>query len=79
VAANMRAGDPRLLDLPSRVLLRFQGRAAVDNAVIKADLERLLSGSAPAAGVVPEGQAPATDGGSGAEGGGLDFSKPPGG
>src|SRR5690606_6276422 len=30
VAANMRAPEPRLIDLPSRILLRYQGRAAVD-------------------------------------------------
>jgi hypothetical protein len=41
VAANMRAGDPRLIDLPSRVLLRMQGRVALDNQAVKEDLERL--------------------------------------
>ena len=41
VAANMRAGDPRMIDLPSRVLLRLQGRVAVDPAAVKADIERL--------------------------------------
>lgn len=70
VAANLRSGDPRLLDLPSRVLMRFQGRAAVDTALIKADLERLLSGgaAAPVAATAPVAPALA--------GGGLDFSKP---
>ena len=48
VAANMRAGDPRTIDLPSRILMRLQGRVALDNAAVKADLERLMSG-APAA------------------------------
>jgi hypothetical protein len=48
VAANMRAGDPRMIDLPSRVLLRLQGRVAVDPAVVKADLER-LTGAKPEA------------------------------
>ena len=43
VAANMRTADPRLVDLPSRVLLRYQGRAAVDLDQIKVDLERLLA------------------------------------
>jgi hypothetical protein len=42
VAANMRTADPRLIDLPSRILLRYQGRAAVDLDLIKVDLERLL-------------------------------------
>lgn len=43
VAANMRHAEPRLLDLPARILLRYQGRAAVDNATIVADLKRLLA------------------------------------
>lgn len=44
VAANLRVGDPRMIDLPSRVLLRLQGRVALENAAVKADLERLISG-----------------------------------
>jgi len=43
VAANTRAPDPRLIDLPSRILLRYQGRAAVDSEAIVADLERLFA------------------------------------
>lgn len=43
VAANMRQPEPRLLDLPARILLRYQGRAAIDNASILSDLERLFS------------------------------------
>ena len=74
VAANMRTAEPRLVDLPSRVLMRYQGRAAVDNAVIKADLERLLSGG-PAA---PAGAAATATAAAAEEGGGLDFSKPAG-
>jgi hypothetical protein len=50
VAANMRAGDPRMIDLPSRLLLRLQGRVALDPVLVKADLERLAS-------VKPEAQA----------------------
>ena len=42
VAANTRVADPRMIDLPSRILLRLQGRVAVDAAVVKADLERLI-------------------------------------
>ena len=53
VAANLRAGDPRMIDLPSRVLLRLQGRVAVDPAVVKADLERLASGKAAPAAPAP--------------------------
>ena len=41
VAANMRTAEPRLVDLPARILLRYQGRAAVDIDVIRADLDRL--------------------------------------
>ena len=47
IAANMRAGDPRLIDLPSRVLLRMQGRVALENAAVVADLERLAKGGPP--------------------------------
>ena len=43
VAANTRAPDPRLVDLPSRILLRYQGRAAIDSEAIVADLERLFA------------------------------------
>lgn len=43
VAASMRLAEPRLMDLPSRILLRFQGRTPVDGASIVADLERLLA------------------------------------
>ena len=50
VAANTRLGDPRMIDLPSRVLLRLQGRVAIDPAAVKADIERLVSGKAGAAG-----------------------------
>ena len=45
VAANMRSGDPRLVDLPARILLRYQGRAAVDVALIAAELDHLISGA----------------------------------
>lgn len=44
VAANMRAAEPRLLDLPARVLLRYQGRPAVDIAWIATELEHLMEG-----------------------------------
>ena len=48
LAANMRAGDPRMIDLSSRILMRLQGRVALDTQQVKADLDRLLGG-APAA------------------------------
>jgi hypothetical protein len=67
LAANMRAGDPRMIDLSSRILMRLQGRVALDNAAVKADLERLMSGKPAAAAA----QKPAATGASG-----LDFSKP---
>jgi hypothetical protein len=54
VAANMRAGDPRMIDLSSRILMRLQGRVAIDPAAVKADLERLVSGKA-----APPAQPPA--------------------
>lgn len=43
IAANVRAAQPRLLDIPSRVLLRAQGRGAIDVAALSAELERLLA------------------------------------
>ena len=49
IAANMRAGDPRLIDLPARVLLRMQGRVALENTAVVADLERLAKGGPPVA------------------------------
>ncbi len=47
VAANMRSAEPRLLDLPSRILLRYQRRVAIDTALIRADLDRLTATAAP--------------------------------
>ena len=44
VAANLRLNEGRLLDLPSRILLRAQGRAATDTATVLRDLEAILSG-----------------------------------
>jgi hypothetical protein len=44
VAANMRLAEGRLLDLPSRILLRGQGRAAMDTATVLRDLEAILTG-----------------------------------
>ncbi len=45
-AANVRAAAPRLQDLPARILLRMQGRAAFDVAAIEQDLERALAAAA---------------------------------
>lgn len=58
IAANIRQADPRLVDLPSRILLRLQGRVAVDNSVIVADLDRLL-GPSTSASAAPAAAAPA--------------------
>lgn len=58
VAANMRAGDPRLIDLPARVLLRMQGRVALDNTAVVADLERLAKGGPPAPGIASAATTP---------------------
>ena len=49
IAANIRQAEPRLIDLPSRVLLRLQGRVASDQSAIVANLDRLLGSAAPAA------------------------------
>jgi hypothetical protein len=73
IAANMRAGDPRMIDLPARILLRLQGRVALENAAVKADLERLLSGT-PARAAAPAGAQPAA---APAADAGLDFSAKP--
>ena len=79
IAANIRAAEPRMIDLPSRILLRMQGRAAVDFATIKLDLARLTGGAsvapaaaaAPPAAAAPSAAAPAPRAG----GGDLDFIK----
>lgn len=54
-AANVRAAVPRIQDLPARILLRMQGRAAFDVAQIQQDLEVALAsdGTAPGASAEP--------------------------
>ncbi len=54
-AANVRAAAPRIQDLPSRILLRMQGRAAFDVAQIQQDLEAALAsdGVSPGASAEP--------------------------
>ena len=51
VAANQRLAEVRLLDLPSRILLRSQGRNAMDQAAVERSLNEALglSGSVSAA------------------------------
>ncbi len=45
VAANLRIPQTRLLDLPSRVLLRSQGRVPMDAETIQRALQEALEGS----------------------------------
>jgi hypothetical protein len=74
LAANMRLPQARLVDLPSRILMRTQNRATVDIEAIKQDLERLASG-APAPGGAPAAPAPSAVASAPAPGGdNLDFS-----
>jgi hypothetical protein len=47
-AANMRIANVRLLDLPSRILLRSQGRVPMDAATIARDLALALNVTASA-------------------------------
>ena len=47
-ASNMRLATPRLIDIPSRILLRSQGRVAMDIATIARVLEEATRGAAPA-------------------------------
>ena len=44
-AANMRLATSRLLDIPSRILLRSQGRVPMNVATITRALEEALSGT----------------------------------
>lgn len=46
VAANLRLAHVRLLDLPSRILLRSQARTTMDTATIGRALEEALGGTA---------------------------------
>ena len=43
VAANVRAATPRIQDLPSRILLRMQGRTPFDIAQIQRDFEAAVA------------------------------------
>lgn len=46
-ASNMRLPTPRLVDIPSRILLRSQGRVPMDVATITRVLEEASGGVAP--------------------------------
>ena len=45
-ASNMRLATPRLIDIPSRILLRSQGRVPMDVATIVRALEAATGGAA---------------------------------
>jgi len=77
-AAHLRDHpDPTLTDLPVRIVLSYMGRVGPDAANIARDLERALSGVAPAP--MAEATAPAAEAAAAAEPTGgaddLDFSK----
>jgi hypothetical protein len=57
VAANLRIPEVRLLDLPSRILLRSQGRVPMDMETVMANLHAAL-GQTPAAPNAPTAKAP---------------------
>ncbi len=52
-ASNMRLATPRLLDIPSRILLRSQGRIPMDVATIMRVLDEAGVRDAPAANATP--------------------------
>jgi len=56
-AANMRLAVPRLMDVPSRVLMRSQGRVPMDVPTITRMLEEALSGVAAAPAAAPAAKA----------------------
>ena len=56
-AANMRLAVPRLMDVPSRVLMRSQGRVPMDVPTIARMLEEALSGVAAAPAAAPAAKA----------------------
>lgn len=69
VAANLRLKDARLIDLPSRILLRSQSRVPMDAASIARDLQTAISGAG-AVSTAASAPAPATGE---QQGGDLDF------
>jgi hypothetical protein len=70
VAANLRLTNARLIDLPSRILLRSQSRVPMDAATIARDLQTALGGE-PAPQAAPGAATSAAASGSGD--GDLDF------
>lgn len=57
-AANMRLATPRLLDIPARILLRSQGRVAMDVATIARALDEAVRSAVPAAAQPSEATTP---------------------
>ena len=53
VAANTRLPNARLIDLPSRILLRSQSRVPMDTATIARDLLAALAGTGAATAAAP--------------------------
>ena len=74
-AANVRAAVPRIQDLPARILLRMQGRAAFDVAQIQQDLEAAFAAHGAPPGARPSRREPFAggdaSGGAGAGGSGA--------
>ena len=56
-AANMRLAVPRLMDVPSRILMRSQGRVPMDVPTIVRLLEEAMSGVAAAPAAAPAAKA----------------------
>ncbi len=56
-AANMRLAVPRLMDVPSRILMRSQGRVPMDVPTITRMLEEATSGVAAAPAAAPAAKA----------------------
>ena len=56
-AANMRLAVPRLMDVPSRILMRSQGRVPMDVATIVRLLEEAMSWVAAAPAAAPAAKA----------------------
>jgi hypothetical protein len=72
-AANMRMANARLLDIPSRVLLRSQGRVPMDAATIARDLAAAMGATAAAAGATAATGAAAAPAAEPAKGDDLNF------
>lgn len=59
-AANMRLANARLLDIPSRVLLRSQGRVPMDVATIAKDLAAAMGATSPTSAAPMSASTPAS-------------------